>query len=74
MDKQQQELAYFISFCIEQYKVAKGLSGQDVVTIFNQYKVMEYLSECYDVLHTQGHRWLVAEIDDFINKRKTNGK
>ncbi len=70
MDKRQQELAYFISFCIEQYKVAKGLSGEDVVKIFNQYKVMEYLSDCCDALHTQGHRWLVAEIDDFISKRK----
>ncbi len=70
MDKRQQELAYFISFCIEQYKVAKGLSGEEVVKMFNQYKVMEYLSDCYDALHTQGHRWLVAEIDDFISKRK----
>ncbi len=52
MDKLQQELAYFISFCIEQYKVEKELSGEEVVKIFNQYKVMEYLSDCYEVLHT----------------------
>ena len=30
MDKKQQDIAYFISFCIEQYKNAKGLSGEEV--------------------------------------------
>ena len=26
--------------------------------------------EFYDVLHTQGHNWLIEEIDEMINTRK----
>lgn len=29
MDKHTQDIAYFISFCIEQYKNEKGISGKN---------------------------------------------
>ena len=63
MDKKQQDIAYFISFCIEQYKNAKGLSGEEVMQEFSKYGVLEYL-------HTQSYQWLLANIDEFINLRK----
>ncbi len=68
--ERQQAIAYFISFCIEQYKVTKGLTGENTVILFNKYHVMEYLYDCYEVLHTQGHRWLLEEIDEFIDLRQ----
>ena len=70
MDKKQQDLAYFISFCIEQYKNAKGLSGEEVMQEFSKYGVLEYLHDFFDVLHTQSYQWLLANIDEFINLRK----
>ena len=42
MDKKQQDIAYFISFCIEQYKNAKGLSGEEVMQEFSKYGVLRY--------------------------------
>lgn len=70
MDKKQQDIAYFISFCIEQYKNAKDLSGEEVMQEFSKYGVLEYLRDFFDVLHTQSYQWLLANIDEFINLRK----
>ena len=70
MDSQKQDIAYFVSFCVEQYKTAKGISGQDAVNTLNQYGVLEYLEKSYEPLHTQGKQWLLEEIDEFINIRK----
>ena len=70
MDKKIKDITYFISFCIEEYMNAKGLNEEEVVSSFSQYGVLNYLSEYFDVLHTQSRQWLVADIDDFINQRK----
>ena len=60
MKDKELDIAYFVSFCIEQYKVS----------IFDRYGVTEYLSANFDVLHTQSRQWLLEEIDDFIQQRK----
>ena len=70
MDNRKQDIAYFVSFCVEQYKTAKGISGKEAVNILNHYGVLEYLEKGYEPLHTQGKQWLLEEIDEFINFRK----
>ncbi len=70
MRRQNQDIALFVSFCIEQYGRAKAISTDEVVVLFDRYHVVEYLCDCYESLHTQGHRWLIEEIDEYINKRK----
>lgn len=73
MSKEQQDISYFISFCIEQYKNAKGISGEEAMQTLSRYGVLEYLQEFFDVLHTQSYQWILADIDEFIDKRKGNG-
>lgn len=70
MDKRNLDIAYFLSFCIEQYKTEKGISGTDAVQVLKLYGVLEYLAEHFDVLHTQSKQWLLADIDEFIHIRK----
>lgn len=65
-----QDVAYFLAFCIEQYKKTKGLTGEQAAQTLDKYGVLEYLEEFYDVLHTQSHQWVLEDIDDFINIRK----
>ncbi|MGM9760253.1 MAG: DUF3791 domain-containing protein [Parabacteroides sp.] len=65
-----EERAMFVSFCIEQYAKAKNMSTGDVVNLFEQYGITEHFCEFYDVLHTQGHNWLIEEIDEMIDNRK----
>lgn len=70
MDKRTQDIAYFISFCVEQYKTEKGLTGAETLSELSDYGVLEYLSEHYDILHTQSRQWIMADIDEFIQLRK----
>ena len=70
MNKKEKDIALFVAFCIEEYGAAKGMSGEQVLDLFSKYGLVDYLSEFYDVLHTQSRQWLVAEIDEFIEDRK----
>lgn len=74
MDNRKQDIAYFISFYIEQYKNAKGISGAEAVALLSEYGVLEYLSEHWEVLHTQSRQWLVEDIDDYIRLRDKDCK
>ena len=74
MDKKKSD---FIVFCIEFYKFENDLSGKEVYNLFEKYKVLEYLETGYDVLHTQGHDWLMNDIDEYLKVRgyeNTNNK
>ena len=64
------DIALFVAFCIEEYKTAKGMSGEQVYDLFTHYGVIDYLSQCFEPLHTQGRQWLIEEIDEFIDIRK----
>lgn len=64
------DLALFVSFCIEEYGATKGMTGEQVLDLFSKYGVIEYLSKCFEPLHTQGRQWLMEEIDEFIELRK----
>lgn len=70
MNKKDKDIALFVSFCIEEYGVAKGMTGEQVLDLFSQYGVTDYLCKCFEPLHTQSRQWLIEEIDDFIGIRK----
>ena len=59
----------FIIFCIEAYKIENKLTGKETYDLFEKYDVFSYLTEGYDMLHTQGGPWLVDDIDGFIKLR-----
>lgn len=70
MRSEVEEKALFVSFCIEQYAKEKIIKTADVVNLFQQYGITEHFCEFYDVLHTQGHHWLIEEIDEMIKNRR----
>ena len=70
MHKTNQDITYFISFCIEQYMNAKGISETEVLTTFTQYNILDYLCQHFEVLHTQSRQWIVQEIDEMITHNK----
>lgn len=69
MRKEEKDKALFVAFCIEEYGAAKGMTGEQVLDLFSKYGLVDYLSEFYDVLHTQSRQWLIEEIDEFIEIR-----
>lgn len=60
----------FLIFCIEQYKSAKNLTGRQVMELFNKYKVSEYIVSCFEALHTTGTKYIVEDIDLYIEARQ----
>lgn len=70
MNKRNLDVAYFLSFCIEQYKKAKQLHGAEVSEIFGRYGVLDYLEQHFEPLHSQSCQWILEDIDEFINLRK----
>lgn len=70
MKNKELEIAYFLSFCIEQYKHKHQMSGNETVSLFDKYDILLYLEENFEVLHTQGHQWLIEEIDELINEKR----
>ena len=48
----------------------KGIDENQVISIFSEHNILDYLNEHYEVLHTQSRQWLIAEIDEIINESK----
>lgn len=74
MDKKKQDIAYFLSFCIEQYKNEKEMNGAEVLETFARYGLLDYLNNHFEILHTQSRQWILEDIDEFINARKGENK
>ena len=65
------EVVKFKAFCIERYKYSHNLKGNETLHLFKQYGVMDYIGAFYDVLHTFGDKYIIADIDEFITARQT---
>ena len=70
MDKKKQDVAYFLSFCIEQYMNAKEISREVAISLLAETGVLDYMAEHFEILHTQSHQWIIEEIDEYINEHK----
>lgn len=68
-DNMEKKINDFIVFCMEIYKSEKSITGKEVYELFEKYGVLNYLQEGYEVLHTQGDRWIVDDIDEFLKVR-----
>lgn len=62
--------ATFLIYCIEIYKNAKDLSGRQVMSLFSQYNVLEYIVNYFEALHTTGENYIVNDIDMYIAARQ----
>lgn len=60
----------FLTFCLENYKDYKNLDAEQALFTFNQYNVLEYLEEVFEMLHTQSKEYIMSEIDNYITNRK----
>ena len=60
----------FLVYCLEMYRAAKNLSGKQVIELFKQYGVSDYVTTCYDALHTTGASYIIEDIDLFIEARQ----
>lgn len=60
----------FLVYCTEQYKSAKGLTGIQVAELFSKYSVWEYIYACFEALHITGEKYIIEDIDLYIEARQ----
>ena len=64
------EKTNFVVYCIEEYKTAKGLNGKSVIDLFIRYRVIDYIRDYYEALHTTGRQYIVDDISMYIEARQ----
>jgi hypothetical protein len=60
----------FLVYCVEIYKTAYKINGKQVMKLFNQYGVNNYILDCYDALHTTGPEYIIEDISEFVEEKK----
>jgi len=63
----------FLIYCIEIYKTAFKISGKEVISLFSQYGILDYIVECYGALHTTGPEYIIEDISGLIKARQQGG-
>lgn len=65
--KRHDDVAYFIAFCIELYKNAKGMAGGDVARLFTETDLTDFLVANFDSIHSQSPQWILEEINEYLS-------
>ena len=64
------EVFEFYTYCLEHYATLKRISGMRAWVIFKESGADDYVTNNYDLLHTQGIEYILDDIQRFINRRK----
>jgi hypothetical protein len=64
--------AEFIAYCLEEYKAANSMTGKEVIALFKQYNIIDYIVTCYGALHTMGGLAIAEDIGTLIEDIKKN--
>lgn len=56
----------FLTFCVEKYAQEHKMTSLQSYALFRKYKVDTYLTEGFDVLHTQGADAIIQDIDIYL--------
>lgn len=70
MSKQEIDKSYFLTFCIEQFKQSRGITGAEASEIIFSSGIAEYLTDNFGVLHTQSRQWLMEEIEERLKEHE----
>ena len=60
----------FLVYCIEIYKTENKMCGKDVIRLFSQYGILDYIVKCYGALHTTGPEYIIEDITGFIKEQQ----
>ena len=60
----------FTVYATERYRNERNLTGLEVRQLFDRYDVWDYIYASADALSSDGDRYIVEDIDLFIESRK----
>ena len=58
---------WFLASCVELYKDEKGLNGQEAYSYLRKTGAAEYISKCWEGLHTTSPLYILDCIDEYIS-------
>jgi hypothetical protein len=58
------EVKYLV-FCMETYRHIKNMTGIQVYNHFVKYNFFEYIIDLFELLHIQGTKRLIEELDEY---------
>ena len=61
----------YLIFCMETYKQHRNLTGAQVYVVFKKYHFDEYIIDLYELLHIQGTKRLLEELDEYQYSQET---
>ena len=66
----EEQLAEFLSFCIESYKAMMGgISGMKIANFFEEFRVFDYLLKNYHALQKLDRQKLLNKIKKYLNRK-----
>lgn len=68
-DHQLEKEKMFYIFCTENYRILKDMEATEVLALFQKNKVYDFLTQNYDVLHSQGEEYILNEIAIYIKNQ-----
>ncbi len=71
MKSHNRDIAFFLSWCIEEYSKVLKLDGSATMKLLAQKGILNYLNQNFEVLHTQGRQWIMEEITEKLNPHET---
>ena len=60
----------FVVYCVETYKVKKGIDGKQAYDLLEKVGALDYVDECYDALHVTNDEDIVWQIDEFMKAER----
>ena len=57
---------WFLASCIELYKDEKGITGKEAFNYLCESGAVDFITDCWEGLHTTGPQYIIDSIDDFI--------
>ena len=62
--------ADYLVFAAEQYRFAKGLTGAQLVDLFERYGVAKFIMDSFELFHIECEKNMIAAVDEFIESQK----
>lgn len=62
------KILLFKMFCIENFRESRKMKAEEVLQLFSDYKVFDFLEKNFEMLHTQDVDYILDTIKTYINK------
>ena len=62
--------ADYLVFAAEQYRFAKGLTGAQLVDLFERYGVAKFIMDSFELFQIESEKNMIAAVDEFIESQK----